>query len=223
MSKNNYEGAKGANKVTWKGWMSLIILIVSLSGIFKDSDTFLSALDYGNLLGEFGIIADGVNLVGKGGVGVRAGFMAGLVLIPSVMFCTGLVAVAQNLGAMDAAGILFKPILKPIIGIPGTTGLAFVSSFTGSDVAAVLTKDLYEDNYITDDERTIFVAYQYAASAPVSNTLNAGAPLLAISPLSFGIIFVVELIAKIFGANVMRLAIKLSKKEKNSDKAREVV
>lgn len=221
MSNTSNNKATAPNKVTWKGWVSLIFLICSLSGIFRESETVLAALDYSNLLGDFGSIVEGVTFVGKGGVGVKAGFMAGFVLIPGVMFCTGLVSVAQSMGAIDAAGILFKPILKPIIGIPGTAGLAFVSSFTGSDIAAVLTKDLYDDGHISDDERTIFVAYQYAASAPVSNTINGGAPLLAISPLSFGIVFVIELICKIIGANIVRFAIKLSN-AKQAKKVKEV-
>lgn len=201
--------------VSLKGWISLIILIILLSGMFTNSDSFLAAFDYNNLLGEYGTIVDGINFAGKGGIGARGGFIAGLLLVPGIMFCTGLIAVVQHLGALDAAGILFKPILKPIMGLPGTTGLALIASFTGSDIAATQTKELYEDGHITDDERSIFVAYQYAASAPVSNTINAGAPLAAISPLSFGIIFIVELISKIFGANIIRLLISIDNKKKD--------
>ena len=38
-------------KVTWKGWLSLIILIISFSGIFTKSDTVLRALDFQVLTG----------------------------------------------------------------------------------------------------------------------------------------------------------------------------
>lgn len=212
MKNNNIE-----NKVTWKGWLSLIALIVILSGIFNDSESFTAAFDYNNLVGSFGSIVDGITFVGKGGVGAKAGFIAGLVLIPGVMLSRGLVAVVQDLGGLEAAGVLFRPILKPIMGIPGTAGLAFVSSFTGSDVAALLTRDLVEDGYLTDDERTIFVAYQYGASAVVDNTINAGAPLVAISPLAVGPIILIELISKIFGANIVRLVIKLSNAKANKE------
>ncbi|MGL5347614.1 MAG: hypothetical protein ACRDA3_09700 [Peptostreptococcaceae bacterium] len=205
MKNNNTE-----NKVTWKGWASLIALIVILSGIFNSSEGALAAFDYNNLVGSFGTIVDGVTFTGKGGVGVKAGFMIGLTLIPGVMFCRGLVAVVQELGGLQAAGVLFRPILRPLLGIPGTAGLAFVSSFTGSDIAALLTRDLHDDGYITDDERTVFVAYQYAASAIIDNTINAGAPLAAISPLAVGPIILIEIISKIFGANIVRLVIKIS-------------
>ena len=72
------------------------------------------------------------------------------------------------------------------MGIPGVAGLAFVSSFTSSDIGAVMTKELYDDKYITDEERAIFVSYQYAASAVVTNTISAGGPLLSISLLPLG-------------------------------------
>ncbi len=41
-----------------------------------------------------------------------------------------------------------------------------------------MTKQLYEEGKITDDERSIFVAYQYAGSAVILNTINTQAPLL---------------------------------------------
>lgn len=200
-------------KITWKGWLSLAFLVVMLSGVFRDAEGIWAAFDFNSLLGKFGTIYEKTNFIGKGGVGAREGFLYGLTLVPSVMFCTGLVAAAQHLGAMKAAEVVFRPILKPILGIPGSAGLAFISAFTGSDVAAVLTKDLYDEGYITDDERTIFASYQYAASAPVTNTINAGAPLASISLLAFGPIFLIEIISKIFGANIMRLIIKFSNKK----------
>ncbi len=61
----------------------------------------------------------------------------------------------------------------------------FVSSFNGSDVAAIMTRDLYEAGDITDDQRTIFVSYQYAASACITNnTINCGAPIIAFCPIA---------------------------------------
>jgi hypothetical protein len=99
------------------------------------------------------------------------------------------------------------------MGIPGVTGLAFVSSFTSSDVGSVMTKGLYEDGYITDDERTVFVAYQYASSAAITNTLGAGAAMLPVSVLPVGIILAVEIFVKIFGANIVRIWLKFQSKK----------
>ena len=169
-------------KVTWKGWLSLFILMITFSGAFVNAGVW-SALDFQVLTGDFGQITPGVNFTGKGGAGAREGFMFTLTLIPTIMFALGLIQVAESLGALRAAEKLFRPILKPLLGIPGVAGLAFVSSFTSSDVGSVMTRGLYDDKLITDDERTIFVAYQYAASGLVTNTLGAGAAMLPISVL----------------------------------------
>ena len=99
------------------------------------------------------------------------------------------------------------------MGLPGYVGLAFISSFTTTDVGAVITRDLYDEGKLTDDERTIFVAYQYAASGTLANTINCGAPLMPISLLSFGIIFMVEIIVKIIGANIIRVYLAMKRKK----------
>jgi len=199
-------------KVTWKGWLSLFILMITFSGAFVNAGVW-SALDFQVLTGDFGQITPGVNFTGKGGAGAREGFMFTLTLIPTIMFALGLIQVAESLGALRAAEKLFRPILKPLLGIPGVAGLAFVSSFTSSDVVSVMTRGLYDDKLITDDERTIFVAYQYAASGLVTNTLGAGAAMLPISVLPVGIIIALQVIVKFMGANIMRLIIKRANKK----------
>lgn len=177
------------------------------------SDTPLKVLDFTNLNGQFGLIGNTkMNLIGTGGSGARDGFMAGLNLLPGVMLFCGLMAVFKAFGAFDAAEILFKPILRPLLGISGKAGIAFVSSFTGSDVAAVLTRELYDEGDLTDDERTIFVAYQYAASACINNTVTGGAPLVAISPVGLGPILLVEIVCKLIGANLVRLILRANKR-----------
>lgn len=196
-------------------WIALIFLIIILSGIFRTSDTPLQVLDFTNLSGAFGLIGEtGSNFIGTGGSGAKDGFMAGLNLLPAIMLFCGLIGVFQQLGAFKASDILFRPILRPILGISGKCGVAFVSSFTGSDVAAVMTRDLYEAGDITDDERTVFVAYQYAASACINNTITCGAPILAFCPVALGIIILIEFVCKLIGANLVRVIIKMSNRKK---------
>ena len=151
--------------------------------------------------------------IGSGGTGAKDGFMAGFNLIPAVMFFCGLLGVFEQLGAFKASDILFRPLLRPILGIPGKCGIAFISSFTGSDVAAVMTRELYEDGDITDDERTIFVAYQYAGSACINNTITGGAPLVAICPVALGPCIVIMVVCKLIGANIVRLILHMKSKK----------
>lgn len=200
------------NKVTWKGWVSLFVLMTLFSGIFKDSEGILQAFDFANLAGKFGGIYEGINFVGKGGAGAREGFLFTLTLIPTVCLAVGLIDVVESMGAMDAAAKLFNPLLRPILGIPGIAGISFVASFTSSDIASFMTKELVENGDMTDDERTIYIAYQYAGSAVVLNTINTQAPLLPISLLAIGPIIIIEMICKILGANLVRFIIKIGNK-----------
>jgi len=204
------------NKVTWKGYLSLFVLIVLFSGVFKDADNFLKAFDFANLTGSFGQIVDGVDFIGKGGTGAKDGFLFALTLVPTLALAVGIIDVVESMGAMKAAAKIFNPILKPLLGIPGTAGVAFVSSFTSSDVASIMTKELVESGDMTDDERTIFVAYQYAGSAVILNTINTQAPLLPIALMAVGPIILIEIFCKLLGANMIRLYIKIKNKKQGS-------
>ncbi|EAX48782.1 nucleoside recognition domain protein [Thermosinus carboxydivorans Nor1] len=207
------EAAKDHDKVSLKGWIALAMFVLMFSGLFKVLGDalglkWLSAFDFVVLNGKFG-----TDLVGKGGVGARTGFMEAFVLFPTVMFAVGVVEVCEHFGALRAAGKVFTPLLRPLLGIPGICGLAFVASLNSSDVGSVLTRQLKENGHITDDERTTFVAYQYAASAPITNTLAAGAALLPISVVAPGVVIAVELMAKIIGANIVRFYLKIVNKK----------
>lgn len=202
-------------KISLKGWISLIILVIMFSGIFKDAPGFLKAFDFTNLVGKFGSMGEGAakNFIGMGGSGAREGFMQALSLIPSVSFAIGLIDIVTDMGGLRAAAKMFQPILKPLMGIPGICGLSFVSTFTSSDIGAVMTKDLYEDGLITDKERSIYCAYQYAGSAVILNTINTQAPLLPIVLFSTGPIILILFLFKILGANLVRLVLTLQEKK----------
>lgn len=201
-------------KVSWKGWLSLAYLIVAFSGIFANQDNFLKALDLNALIGVFGH-AEGAKtaFLGTGGMGAREGLLVAISLIPTVMLAQGLLEVCENMGALHAAAKLFHPLLKPLLGIPGVTGLAFVSSFTSSDVGAFMTKDMFEEGLINDDQRTVFAAYQYAGSAVVNNTIAAGAALVPVSVLPIGAIIGLIIVVKIMGANIVRFYLKFYHKK----------
>lgn len=191
------------HKLTWRGWLSFVFIVISFSGVLANAGVW-SAIDFQTLIGNFGKIGDLGPFSGKGGTGAREGFLFGLTLVPTVMFALGLIRVVESLGALLAAEKLIRPILKPLMGLPGVTGLALVSSMTSSDVGSAMTKQLHDSGKLTDDERTIFVSYQYAASATLTNTIDCGAPLLGVALLPIGAVLAIELFVKILGANVVR-------------------
>lgn len=214
MENNTNKNAKQTEKIGIGSWIALIFLILILSGAFRTAEGPIKVLDFTNLCGNFGKIGDtGANLIGSGGTGAKDGFMAGLNLIPAVMFFCGLLNVFEQLGAFAASDLVFRPLLYPLMGIPGKCGIAFISSFTGSDVAAVMTKELYDSGDITDDQRTIFVAYQYAGSACINNTITGGAPLVAICPVALGPCILIMFFCKLIGANIVRLVLNFKSKK----------
>ena len=201
-------------KVTWKGWVALFFLIVLFSGTMGAQEGWMKAFDLNSLVGAFGKSEGAkVAFIGTGGFGAKEGMLVGLSLIPTVMVAQGLLDVCESYGAIKAAAKLFQPILKPLLGIPGVAGLAFVSSFTSSDVGAFITKDMFENGLINDDERTVFAAYQYAGSGTVNNTIAAGAALVPISVLPVGAIIGLIVVVKILGANFVRLYLKFYHKK----------
>ena len=48
-------------RVTVKGWVSLLVLLLMLSGIFMNQEGPLAAIDFSNLSGEFGKIYEGID------------------------------------------------------------------------------------------------------------------------------------------------------------------
>lgn len=202
------------NKVGIKGWLALLVLCIMFSGVLKNVEGPLKALDFSNLVGAWGKIGEsGQNFIGKGGTGAREGMMQALSLIPAIAFAVAVVDVVTQLGAMDAGVKVFTPLLKPLLGIPGECGIAFVSTFTSSDVGSVMTRDLYNEGKINEKERAIFTAYQYAGSAVVLNTINTQAALLPIILFATGPVILVLFVCKLLGANLVRLILTLQEKK----------
>ena len=156
------------------------------------------------------------NFSGEGGVGARQGFMFALTLAPTTLFAMGIIAVLEHYGALEAMRRLLQRILRPLMGIPGDTGLAMIASFQSTDAGAALTRALYDQGQINAREREIFCMFQFSAGATITNFLGSGAALLALTsvaadgttqgvPTTIGICFAVLFLFKFFGANLMRL------------------
>lgn len=197
----------------------------------KVHDVF-SVFDFNTLNGKFGKVllpekADKPgehpgNFSGDGGVGARQGFMFALTLMPTTLFAMGIIAVLEFYGALEAMRRLLQRILKPLMGIPGDTGLAMIASFQSTDAGAALTRALYDEGKLTAQERDIFAMFQFSAGAPITNFLSTGTALLGLTaaavaggdaakvPASVGICLGVIFIFKFVGANLMRLYLRLT-------------
>ena len=104
---------------------------------------WLGAFDFTTLIGKFGSISGASSFVGSGGVSARAGFLFALSLVPGVMLALGLLEVLSYYGALKAAQKLMTPLLKPILGVPGVTGLALITDLQSTDAGAGLVNNYF--------------------------------------------------------------------------------
>ena len=194
-------------KAPWYGYIALLFAIVFFSGIMAQQKGWLQVLDFNAICGQFGTMKNAATATfqGQGGLGAREGFMFALTLIPSVMLALGVVEVIDHLGGLKAGQRILTPILRPILGIPGITGLALVSSMQSTDAGAGMTRALRETDCITEKEKTIFAAYQFSAGGTITNYLAIGPAMFGAMTVPIVIPLVVIFVFKFFGANVMRL------------------
>lgn len=212
--------------VTPGAWLALAFAVVFFSGI-ASGDSWYGIFDFTTLNGAFGRVVSGVQLNdgtlttstisfrGVGGHGAMDGFLFALGLIPAVMFALGMINVLEHYGALRAARRLLTPLLRPLLGLPGHTGLALIGSLQSTDVGASLTRNLAEQGEISEDERDVFAMFQFSAGAMLTNFFGSGAVLFAlvaadgsvVVPASIGSCIAVMFIMKIVGANVMRLCL----------------
>jgi len=197
-------------KISWVSYVALIFAIIFFSGIFSKAENWTRVLDFTVLQGSFGTIDEAGKVIfrGTGGSGARDGFLFALSLMPSVILALGVVSIVEGLGGLDAAERLMSPLLKPLLGIPGSCGLALIASLQSTDAGAGMTKALYESGEINDDERTIFGTFQVSAGGPITNYFSSGAGLFQFLTLPIIIPFLVIMFYKVVGANLIRIYLK---------------
>ena len=188
-----------------------------LLGLACQPEGLITALDFNTIAGTFGTMKDPAKatFMGQAGLGARDGFMFAFSLVPVVMFALGMVEIIDHLGGLRAAQKLLSPVLRPLMGIPGITGLAMVTSFQSTDAGAGMTRMLKETELITERERTIFAAFQFSAGGIITNYLSIGPAVFGFITVPIILPLALMFILKVVGANVMRLYLRLFAKEEN--------
>ncbi|WP_261815521.1 nucleoside recognition domain-containing protein [Vibrio gallicus] len=230
------DSALKSRKVTWGCYVALAFAIVFFSGLMKSTEWY-GVLDFTTLNGSFGKVAhnvtetaDGVqvattSLRGSGGSGARDGFIFALTLIPTVMFALGVINVLEHYGALDAARKLLTPLLRPLMGVPGSSGLALIASLQSTDAGAAMTRQLKDEKRLTKREVDVFTMFQFTAGATIVNFFSSGAVLftltladgsLAVSS-SIGLAVVVMFAFKFVGANLFRIYLNITEGKPSSD------
>lgn len=212
---------KQETNVTWVSYLVLFIVIVIFSGIFAKSTGIFKAVDFGQLVGDFGKIPfeKGYNFRGAGGSGAKDGFLMALQLTPPVILALGIVSICEGYGGLMAAHRLLSPLFRPFLGIPGICGLAFIASLQSTDTGGGMTKELFDSGFISDQERTIFCQLQLSGDATITNYFGSGAALFPFLILPLGLPLLVIFFFKILGANIMRFIINMDFKRQAGNTA----
>ncbi len=214
------------------GYIALILACVFFSGVLTGTHAWYGVFDFATINGSFGKVVSSVSLNGesissamasfrgKGGSGALDGFIFALTLAPTVMFALASIAVFEHYGALDAARQLLTPVMRPLVGIPGSCCLSFISSMQTTDGGAAMTRQLKDSKEITEDEADIFGMLQLSGDAILANFMGSGLVLLSLTdaqgatiPVTLGTCIVVTFVMKFFGANLARLYIKFTNKK----------
>lgn len=197
-------------------YISLVMVIAFFSGVCAKGPEWLSAFDYSTILGKFGTIAGtSDNFTGHGDISVRSAFLFALSIIPGIILSLGVLSVAGYLGALNAAGRIFSFILKPLLGLPGSSAFAIISSLQSSDSGAVMTKDLYDQRIISKKQRCIFSAFEFSSGGSIGVYLTAMPIISAHLNLPILLPLGIILIMKIVGANLIRAYLCVRKNEED--------
>ncbi|HBL5382239.1 TPA: YjiH family protein [Enterobacter hormaechei] len=202
-------------------YFALAFAAVFFSGLLGGQEWY-GVFDFTTLNGAFGKVVSKASLDdgtlttassafrGTGGSGAMDGFLFALGLIPAVMFALGMINVLEHYGALRAARKLLTPLLRPLLGIPGTTGLALIGSLQSTDVGASLTRNLSDEGQISEKEKDVFAMFQFSAGAILFTLLAVDGT--AAVPTSIGACIAVMFIMKIVGANLLRLILTFTHK-----------
>jgi nucleoside recognition membrane protein YjiH len=123
----------------------------------------------------------------------------------------GIVRVVDGYGGLAAAERIISPLFKPLLGIPGICGLAFITSLQSTDGAAGMTKELYDAGHITDKERTLFCQLQFSGDGTITNYFSSIAALFALFTAPIALPLVVIFLCKGIGVTLMRLLLAMDK------------
>lgn len=186
-------------KVGIGAFVALFFAVVIFSGVFyqmPEAQKWLGAFDFTTLIGKFGTIAESKNnFTGAGGVSARAGFLFALSLVPGVMLAMGLIEVLAHYGALRAAQVLLTPLLKPLLGLPGCTGLALVTDLQSTDGGAAITRGMYDEGRLTKKGLVTMCAWQYAGAGCINNYYSTVSALffLFVCPVWVPVIIILAL------------------------------
>lgn len=99
------------------------------------------------------------------------------------------------------------PLLKPILGVPGVTGLALITDLQSTDAGAALTKGLLDTGKIDKKNLVVMSAWQYAGAGLVNNYFSIASALFFAFLVPVWIPLVVMFCLKFVGGVFVRICL----------------
>lgn len=121
------------------------------------------------------------------------------------MLALGLLEIFTHYGAIRAAHKLLTPLLRPLLGIPGRTGLALITDLQSTDAGAALTKELYDNKQVSKKDVVIMGAWQYSGAGLINNYFSIGSALFASLATPVLVPLVLMFVLKFVGGAFVRL------------------
>ena len=78
-----------------------------------------------------------------------------------------------------------------------------------------MTRMLREGNHISENQKTIFCAFQFSAGGTITNYLSTGAALFSIITVPIALPLALIFVLKFFGANLVRIYLNKFNQEEN--------
>lgn len=200
-------------RVPWYGYLTLLLTILFLSGIFAGNEGPLGALDFTNILGQFGHLGEvhtegAVTLArdfkGMGGYGVRDGFMLVITIAPAICVAFGIIELFNHYKGLEAAQVLLTPIMKPLFGLPGASTVAFVANLTSADAGAALANSFHQEGTISMGQNVVMTSFMMSAPAILVNFFALASPIFPFLPVTMSVLLVIIIVMKFVGAFIAR-------------------
>ena len=102
------------------------------------------------------------------------------------------------------AQVLLTPLLKPILGVPGYTGLALITDLQSTDGGAALTRALYDEKRITTQNLITIAAWQYSGAGCISNYYSTVSAMFSFYLCPVWVPMVVIMVMKFVGGAFIR-------------------
>lgn len=211
-------------KVPWYSYVALVLTLLCLTGALKNVEGPLACLDFTNLLGSFGKLGtstvEGVTLAsdftGTGGVGVKHGFIFAFTIGPAIALAFGVIELYNAYGGNAAAEKVFGPIMKVLLGLPGSAVLGVIGNLTSSDAGALVARSLHDQGLIDRTQNMTMTAFMYPGAAILVNYYMLGPMIFPALEIPLFVPLVVIIVMKIVAAVLVRIffSIKSKKEEK---------